>query len=386
MSQATQDPRGASASVDDGGPSADGGPRRRHRLSLALVVALVLAAGVGIGLLLGGRGDDDPAASPSPTSDRQEEPRDHGDRLTREDWEGTAVGVFRRTEPDEVTAYEEWLGRDVPLAVDFSARDTWYDISSPGYLFEAWEGEDRRLVLGVAMVPSDVDGVSIDAGADGEYDEHFRELAENLVEAGQEDAILRIGWEFNLDTWKWSTGDEEAWKAYYRRIVEEMRSVEGAAFRYDWNPNNGSSEHDAVEYYPGDDVVDYIGVDAYDVDGGTYPYPDDCDDDCRLELQQEAWETRIHGGDRGLEFWSGFARDHDKQMSLPEWGVWEKKDGTGGGDNPYYIEQMADFIEDPDNAVGYQAYFENTNDGGNHRLMEGDFPQAERVYRERFGG
>jgi len=236
------------------------------------------------------------------------------------------------------------------------------------------------------MLPNDVDGVSIQKGADGEYDKYFRQLGEGLVDAGQEDAILRIGWEFNLDSWAWSTGDEEAWKAYYRRIVETMQSVEGAEFRYDWNVNNASSKYDAVDYYPGDDVVDFIGVDAYDVDGGSYPYPDDCDDACRLERQQQAWEGRIYGGDRGLKFWSEFAAEHDKQMSLPEWGNWDRNDGTGGGDNPYYIERMADFIEDPDNAVGYQAYFETNNDGGRHRLMEGDFPDAAAVYLERFGG
>lgn len=389
MSQATQDPRGAAAGVDDDRRPAPG-PRRLVRwLAGALVLALLLIAGLLVVVLRGQGGGDEPDASPTaePSAEPSaEEPRDHGDRLTRDDWEGTAVGVFRTTDAEAVAEYEQWLGREVPLAVDFSARDTWDDISSPGYLFEEWEGSDRRLVLGVAMLPGDVDDVSIQDGAEGDYDEHFRELAENLVEAGQEDAILRIGWEFNLDNWAWSSGDEDAWKEYYRRIVEEMQGVQGADFRYDWNVNNADNRYDAADYYPGDDVVDYIGVDAYDVDGSTYPYPDDCDEACRLEHQQEAWETNTFGGDRGLEFWSEFAREHDKQMSLPEWGVWDRTDDTGGADNPYYIEQMADFMADPDNAVGYQAYFETSNGGGNHRLMEGDFPAAEAVYRERLGG
>lgn len=384
MSQTTDGPHGTTAPGGHAGGPAPGGrnPLRWVIVAVLVVIALLLAAVVALLLERRGPGaDSGPADDGSATSAPVV-----SDRLSRADWDGTAVGVFRRTEPEEVAAYEEWLGRPVPIAADFSARGSWENITDPDYVFDAWADEDRRLTLGVAMLPNEVDDVSIQDGADGEYDEQWQQFGENLVEAGQEDAILRLGWEFNLDNWAWSTGDEDAWVSYYRRIVEQLDSVEGSEFRYDWNVNNADNRYDAVDYYPGDDVVDYIGVDAYDVDGDAYPYPDDCDGDCRSEVQQQAWDETVYGGDRGLRFWSGFAAEHDKQLSLPEWGVWDRKDGTGGEDNPYYVEQMADFIEDPDNAVGYQAYFENENGGGNHRLMEGDFPDAEAVYRERFGG
>lgn len=360
-------------------------PRQRRPRWWAIVLgALVVALGAGIiALMLSGREENDPSppgAVPSTEAGAE--------RPTRGNWDGPLVGVFRSTNPDEVDGYEEWLGRPIELASDFSARANWWDISRPDYLVEDWEGEGRRLVLGVAMLPEEVEDVSIEAGASGEYNEYYRTLGEELVDHGHEDAILRIGWEFNLSGSPWSTDDEEAWIAYWREIISTMRNVEGQEFLFDWNVNNGSGNaYDAVDYYPGDEWVDFIGVDTYDQSGAVYPIPEDCVDECAQDLREQAWEEHIYGGERGLRFWSQFAADHGKQMSIPEWGVWDRVDGTGGGDNPYYIEQMAAFINDPSNRVGYQAYFESTNDLGTHRLWESDrFPEARERYLELFGG
>jgi hypothetical protein len=307
--------------------------------------------------------------------------------MTRAEWTATQTGVFRRTDAAAVDDFEEWLGRRIDVVVDMPARGNWSQISSPDYLLEEWQDSGRTLVLGVAMLPTDVEGVSIQDGARGEYDQYFRTLGEKLVEYGLEDSILRIGWEFNLSTWPWSTEDADAWQDYFRRVVDALRQADGQRFLVDWNVNNGRGGPDAVDYYPGDEYVDFIGVDAYDVAGAAdaYPIPEGCTDVCAQERRERAWRDYIYGGERGLQFWSDFAAEHDKQMSLPEWGVWQRFDGTGGGDNPYYIEQMAAFIADPDNRVAYQAYFEDANEQGSHRLMT-DFPESADRYRELISG
>ncbi|MGY1840854.1 MULTISPECIES: glycoside hydrolase family 26 protein [unclassified Modestobacter] len=362
-------------------PSAPPTGTRRPRRRLGwLLVAAALALVVVVVAIVRWTGSEPEPPAPAPPPPDAESPAP----LSRDDWQGTAVGVFRKTQPSAVQAYEEWLGRPIELAIDYSSREDWRDVSQPEYLYEAWDGYPYRLVLGIPMLPDEVDA-SLEEGARGEYDEYFRTLAEGLVDAGQEDAVLRVGWEFNLDSWVWSSEDEETWVAYWRRIVDVMRSVDGQQFRFDWNPNNGVSSIDAVEYYPGDEYVDYVGVDAYDVTGAVYPIPDDCGQTCADALRREAWQDHIYGGERGLRFWSEFAAEHDKQLSLPEWGVWERNDGIGGGDNPYYIEQMAEFIADPDNRVGYQAYFENANSQGTHELMGDDFPRSRERYLELFG-
>jgi hypothetical protein len=165
-----------------------------------------------------------------------------------------------------------------------------------------------------------------------------------------------------------------------------MRSVPGTALEFDWNPNNGRNRYDAVPYYPGDDVVDYVGVDAYDASWawGTYPYPDDCDARCRSGRQRNAWHRSVLGGRRGLEFWSAFARHHGKPMSLPEWGLWSRPDGHGGGENDYYLRRMHAFVSDPRNGVAYQSYFEFDGPDGPHRLMT-TFAASGNTFRTLFG-
>ncbi|MBF5080391.1 glycosyl hydrolase [Quadrisphaera sp. INWT6] len=361
-------------------------PRRTRRRALFGVLAgvLVLVLAGATALLLGNRGGGEtPVSPPSSAPVVTQEPVDTGALAA------VPFGVFRDNSAEETAAYEAWIGRQVDVAVVFGSRDTWQDIRNSDWLLDGWRDAPQRLAIGVPLLPTEDDSATVEEGATGAYDDVYVEFAQRLVAEGQADAILRLGWEFNLEGSRWSTEDAEAWKAYYRSVVEAMRSVPGQQFEFDWNVNNGGGGiGDPVDYYPGDDVVDYVGVDAYDVAGaeGTYPVPDGCTDECALERHQAAWDGAIYGGERGLQFWSGFAKEHGKKLSLPEWGLWDRVDGTGGGDDPYYIEQMARFIADPDNGVAYQAYFEVDNtELGPHRLMTG-FPESSQLFRDLFGG
>ena len=132
---------------------------------------------------------------------------------------------------------------------------------------------------------------------------------------------------------RWFTKDHNAFSTYWRNIVEAMRAEPGNAFQFDWNVNNGAGPVDATHYYPGDDVVDFVGVDAYDVAGTVYPYPKTCDRACRSSVQDRAWDTVIFGGNRSLSFWSKFASQHKKPLSVPEWGLWRSRDGIGGAES-----------------------------------------------------
>ena len=280
------------------------------------------------------------------------------------------LGVFRGTSKSDVRSFEKWSGTKVDYVMDYSARDTWQEIADPQYMLDEWRDSGYRPVYGVAMLPA-TGSVSLEAGARGEYDRYFRQLARNLVAADQADAILRVGWEFNVSVSRWRARDPDVFKAYWRHVVAAMRSVKGQRFEFDWNVNASNTEIDASSYWPGDEYVDYVGVDVYDLgwEPGTYPYPDPCGAVCRLAHQRAAWDE-ILGGPRGLAFWSDFAKAHGKPMSLPEWGLWRRDDGHGGGDNPYFVERMHAFLTDPANNVAYQGYFEeNVPDLGDyHRL------------------
>jgi hypothetical protein len=96
------------------------------------------------------------------------------------------------------------------------------------------------------------------------------------------------------------------------------------------------------------DIYDHCWV------ANTYPYPSDCDAACRLARQQTAWSQ--HYGPR-LKIMRDFAIAHGKPLAIPEWGVWIHTHGHAGGDDPYFIQKMHDFIVDPANKVVLHSYF-----------------------------
>jgi hypothetical protein len=251
-------------------------------------------------------------------------------------------------------------------------------------VIDVWKDQPYRAVHSLAMLPADP-ADTIERGATGEYNQYFADLAERLVAAGQDDAILRLGWEFNLESSRWATDNPTAFIAYWRQIVKTMRAQPGEHFEFDWNPNNSDNKYDAANYYPGSKYVDYIGVDAYDVSWaeGAYPYPENCDDACRTARQKVAWNESVYGGARGLKFWSQFAAKKGRPMSLPEWGLWQREDQHGGGADAQYLRQMSAFIENPANRVAYQSYFEFDGPDGPHRLMT-SFPRAGDLFRKLF--
>ncbi len=296
-------------------------------------------------------------------------------------------GVFVGTDPKAMATFAKWLGRPIQDAVDFSHRQTWSDISDPQYLFDAWRGTPYRLIYAVPMLPDSLFATkekAMRAGANGAYDQYFTELATNLVTNGQEDAVLRIGWEFNLKSWAWGIQDHEVFVDYFRHVVTAMRSVPGQQFNFNWNPNNGFNPYDATDYWPGNVYVDSIGLDVYDVDRNRYPYPKKCSEVCREQHQQTAWDEVVFGGPRGLSFWTFFAQQHHKPFSLPEWSMWDRFDGTGGGDDPLFLGQMQYFIQAPANNVSFAAYF-NLDSPDGHHVLQKYFPLGAKRFRKLFG-
>src|SRR5204863_9433904 len=112
---------------------------------------------------------------------------------------------------------------------------------------------------------------------EGLYDGHLARLAKGLVAHGLEDTVLRPGWEFNGDWYAWrAKGKADAFAAYWRRIVRAMRAVPGTErLHFCWNPTVGDVAMPAETAWPGDEFVDSIVLDVYDVSwvADTYPWP-----------------------------------------------------------------------------------------------------------------
>jgi hypothetical protein len=340
------------------------GLSRLHRaLALAAIAICVLALGAGA-----------PAASAATSRIGQ-----------------AAVGVYTGpADTVEHDAFSAWLGSDATYALDYiDEAQSWADIAGRSdWMLSRWSawvraGTDRRLILSVPMLNQASDGMLAE-GAAGAFDDHFRTLAQKIADYGLGDAVIRLGWEANGDWYPWrASADPEAWKAYYRRIVNIMRSVQPKlpglprqSFEFDLSYCRGTSGTQVrfETMYPGDDVVDVLALDSYDVKWRD-----------ALSPPEMRWNDLLTQ-EMGLNDFTTFAAAHGKPMGLSEWGLWEpgRDENGGGGDNSYFIDRTADWLDDNAASVSYHVIFNHLSGWtGDHRLSS--YPNAERRYRARFG-
>jgi hypothetical protein len=167
----------------------------------------------------------------------------------------------------------------------------------------------------------------------------------------------------NLAEMAWFAGGHEAeYIKAFRRVVEIFRR-HSASFKFDWCPGWGPQEMPADTSYPGDDVVDYIGLDVYDFkhEGSV----------------EERWNNFYVKAPFGLEWHREFAHLHGKRMSYPEWGV------GNFGDNPFFIQQMHNWFMKNEDSIAYAAYFD-VDGAWPTQIDNGQFPNSQRLFRKLF--
>lgn len=309
------------------------------------------------------------AGAPAPSAHTAPAPRQ--DCL----YSGGSIALFQRFEARNRTA--------LSCAVVFSdaAADwagwirPWNAVhNNPDWNWSPWvaAGAGRRLVITQSLVPYQVPADWRLRGARGEYDRHARALARLLVEKGLGNSIIRLGHEANGTWYHHGLGDDasqyRAWGRFWARTVRAMRSVPGAHFRFDLSLANGYRAIPISRYWPGDDVVDYVGVDIYDcsplLKGVTDP--------------GERWRILV-GQDGGLRDIARFARAHGKRLSIPEWGLCPRSLIGGAGDAPGFVRRIAGFARA--HHVVYQSYFNRA------RILTLDAaPASRRAYRAAFLG
>jgi len=272
---------------------------------------------------------------------------------------------------ERLPAYQEWLGRKVDQMLEFIS---WEVLAKhQGWAVKCWRTSGQEsVVFSLPMLPPDRSR-KLAGGAQGKFDELFSRYAELLISRGYGSSVIRIGWEFNAAWYAWDASkDPEAWIAYWRRIVTAMRKTPGANFRYDWCPAAAAKGFNAEKAYPGDDYVDIVGLDFYNMPVGQ-----------KDDSPQGRWDARMKM-QHGLGWQRDFARSRGKPMSLPEWGTGVHKKWGGPADDPYFIEQMAAWMNS--NPYVYQNYWEYWSKQFNTRLSGGGQPQAAAAYLRHFGG
>jgi hypothetical protein len=279
------------------------------------------------------------------------------------------AGAFVNWGPDGrermLQSWERWLKQppSTVLGVDFYAQSTWEDFSGLSWVPGIWKklNPARNVVW---SVPLTVKGTPLADVANGMHDAEFEAAAKAISEA-QPRAIIRLGWEMNLVTMAWfAKGQEADYIAAFRRVVGIFRRY-SKDFKYDWCPGWGPQDSAADLAYPGDDVVDYIGLDVYD-----FKYEGSA---------EERWNAFYLKAPFGLEWQRNFAGLHKKRMSYPEWGV------GNFGDNPFFIQKMHDWFVSNAGNIAYAAYFDV--DGlWPTQIDNNQFPESQKLFRKLFSG
>jgi hypothetical protein len=316
--------------------------------------------------------------------------------------------------PAGIETAATWLGSSstVKYAQDFIDATDWSHISNPWQL-PNWKGSPYTMVWGVPMLPcgspstqcstnvSDYDEVA-NGGADG----YFKTLAQNLVSAGFGTSYIRLGWEFNASWMGWSVCNQEgsgltSWAGdfvpAFRNIVTSMRSVSGANFKFIWNPlesSNASCPGGNLEnFYPGDSYVDMVALDTYDGVGQVISSDATRWTDLVNGVNGGGWTSVVPAAVNGQKFqgygltWlAAFGKEHNKEVGLPEWGLDSTSMDGGGGDDAYFVTQMANWIKAND--TGPEIFW-NSGDGtlplNIPNYTSEDTPAATAAFKAAFG-
>jgi VCBS repeat-containing protein len=231
-------------------------------------------------------------------------------------------------------------------------------------------------------IPLAWDGISLADVASGAYDSTFADMAEAIAENQTEEVnpllYVRLGWEAtNAYPWNVHSGpdkalDESLVEDYidaFQHVATIFRSVDDR-FQIEWNQNYSNQDANGVYYdlnklYPGDEFVDVVGVDAYNV--ARFSGQDD---------PASAWDYKLNAP-YGLDWFSDFAAEHGKPLALTEWGI--DSDDFGS-----YVDNLAEFVRT--NNVIYTNYWNaDARTNGNDTLTDGSKPATAAAIASEFG-
>ena len=316
--------------------------------------------------------------------------------------------------PSGMETADSWLGSSNSLkyAQDFIDASNFTKISNPWQLSH-WQGSPFTMIWGVPMVPCGAPATqcatnvsAYDQVANGGANSYYATLAQNLVAAGFGSSYIRIGWEFNAGWMGWAICNRAdsattSWASdfvpAFRNIVTSMRGVSGANFKFIWNPIDTANANcpggNLENFYPGDQYVDAVALDAYDGIGAA------------TNSDAARWSDILNGVNAGgytavqpasingqsfqgygLNWLAAFGHEHNKEISLPEWGLMDSSTDAGGGDDSYYMTQMTQWIK---TYASGPALFWNYG-GGTLQLdipnyTNGGTPNATAVFKSAFG-
>jgi hypothetical protein len=270
----------------------------------------------------------------------------------------TTPGVYSLASLEAtVSAFDQQTKSNVTCLLAYlNGAQTWTDWQSPwiagaaGAEYTSWVAQapqTRQMVLDVDLIPVNLKDIDNPLGweqscAAGNFDSYATQLGVNLVAAGLQKSVIRLGVEMNggweNDYMGTTTQEQNLWATCFANEVTSLRQAAGEHFLIDWNPNACTQSVPYSNFYPGNAYVDILGLDLYDI-GCEAP-------STKLTFAQLASENY------GLNTFEAFAAAQGKPMSFPEWGLAT----SPSGDDPAYIDGIGAAVANNDFA--FEAYFD----------------------------
>ena len=184
--------------------------------------------------------------------------------------DGCYLGVFREGAPQNmgfIRQYEKQMGKKPAMImwyVDYSSdfpmnecRNVVNYGAVPHVVWEPWYFEDQS-------------NIKLDTIISGKRDEYINNWARDAKFFGKT-VFLRWGHEFNIEKYPWGTGnngkDPEKYIKAYRHVHDIFKKAGAGNVKWIWclnnYPNPDENWNDYEKAYPGDEYVDWIGIDGY---------------------------------------------------------------------------------------------------------------------------
>lgn len=279
---------------------------------------------------------------------------------------------FRGREIDIVTAYIE---------LD-EANDGWQAMiddtdSNPNQIMERMENQGIKMAYGIPLLIT-AEKYQFTKCKRGNFDTYHQQIATKIARVYYDKLFyIRLGWEANRGyPWSFAGKDDKAsdgdladYAEAWARIARIYQTTLGDKLKMVWNHlKDGNIPIGA--HYPGDDVVDVIGVDPYDNEQGLGSGW--IDDDAAWAKFLGSY-NKTTGDVRGIKGFLDFAKDKGKTLSFDEWGptnrLYNSKTNPtpdpDGSDNAYYCAAMFKFMMDNRAYFEFETFF---NGPGSHKI------------------
>jgi len=185
------------------------------------------------------------------------------------------TGAFLSDKPSkrDITDFEGNYGKKPFLVMVFVDWDKLIDdeiitdvYSSDCVLFVTWE----------PWYAVDKKGINYDELLFGKWDKYIRDFA-NKLKGINKPVFLRFAHEMNGNWYPWSGKriGRDKYIAIYRYVKDIFDKVNATnvkwVFSINWEDMPNTKENYFMQYYPGDEYVDYVGIDGYNW-GNTKPW------------------------------------------------------------------------------------------------------------------